>query len=251
MINAIKIGIMLAVIIIMVYPLVPFGGKAKKFFPASGLRYDHPDNRKNLPFLILAFVEFIACVLLFTLLDKAVNFVKNIPFVGDLFSAIAKNLGSQIDFIFFTLSLVIVNLIILWAFVFAKLLLKKGVLDAVFGIYRKKRLEKKKERERKRRERRERRKNKKKSKNKGENTVEDNTTDTSEDETKDKKNLRVPGFFHSGFGDDEDKTDDDTKKDDPADETEEGEEEEKKPRYSPVAAFILGLFFEGEEYDIL
>jgi hypothetical protein len=48
----IKILIMLAVLLLLAYPLIPGKKAFKKLFPASGLRYDAPHNRKNIFFPI-------------------------------------------------------------------------------------------------------------------------------------------------------------------------------------------------------
>ena len=75
MIIAIKIIVALAIMLLLSYPFIPLKGKLRKFSVASLLKYNAPNNRKNVAFVLLTVVEFIIVVLLFKLFDKATEFV--------------------------------------------------------------------------------------------------------------------------------------------------------------------------------
>ena len=53
MIHVVKILFILAIILLLDYPFITGKGKLAKLFPASGLRYYKPHNRKNFYFVLL------------------------------------------------------------------------------------------------------------------------------------------------------------------------------------------------------
>ncbi len=231
MITVIKILLTLAVLFLLAYPFIQVEGKMRKLFVGSALRYDTPDNRKNFAFILLAALEFILVVLIFRVLNFFFRFLHGVPFVGKLFTDIISSLNPQIDFILFTLRLVLVNLIFLYAFVFIKLILKKAILDPVFGLTKKKKKEKEKQQQ---------------------------TADQpAEAEDDPRKKQRIPAFLHNEKTDDAEPAENGDPKEeskDPKDPSkeQEGSNESNAPQkkyFGPVASFIYGLFFEGEEFQ--
>lgn len=259
MITLIKILIILAVLFLFAYPLISAKGKLKKFFPASALRYESPHNRKNFFFLLLTLAEFIVVALVFYLLDSVASLVSGISFVESLFAKIGSIFSSQWDFIFFTVRLVVINLILLYGFVIVKAFLKKTILDRIFGLKEKKETKKKKD-------------EKKDGETDGKEEKKEDTPAETEEETKASdrkkdKNRRIPYFVHSDA--DEDAPDEGDAADgdpentdgDPAKngengstpengEKKDGEAESDEDRYGPVAAFIYSIFFEGQDFEI-
>ena len=139
MVNAIKVLTILATVLILSYPFITVKNKKlRKLFVASGLRYYSPHNRKNIFFLLLSLVEYIVLVILFKLFDKLAQFIVNIPFLGSLVSNAINSLNSQIDYIFFAVKMVLVNLIVVYAFIILKGLLKKAVIDPFIRLEQKK-----------------------------------------------------------------------------------------------------------------
>ena len=242
MINFIKVLISIAVLLILAYPLIPGRGKALKLFPASGLRYDTPHNRKNFSFIILAVCEFVLACLLFFLISRATNFIVNIPILGQLFTDFTNQFSSQIDFIMFTVKIVVVNFILLYAFVIVKAFLKKAILDPAFGLTKKKKKKGKKKNAKK---------DEKNEENKDSESTENTDTesgesedDGSEDPVKKRKKLRIPRFLHSLTESGEDEETDN------GEDTDNGEEENKPRKYGKFESFVYGIFFEGESFEM-
>ena len=226
MITAIKVILTIGILLILSYPFIPLPGKLKKLSFASSMKYHTPHNRKNIFFLILIVVEFIVFAIIFSLFNKIATTIGSIPFIGKLITSAVNSLNSQIDFIIFAIKLVIVNLIALYAFVFLKTLLKKLVVDPLFKLT-KKHLDKKKADE--------------------EPEVAEEIP-TEEDNKKKRKNNRIAMFLHTLEDDDDDDETDEEKPEG----TEGDDENNNKPEeklYGPVSSFILGLFFEGDQFQ--
>lgn len=238
MITAIKILVTLGVLLVLAYPFIPLPGKLKRLSVASSLKYRSPHNRKNIFFAILAVLEFIVLALVFGAFDFLASTLSSIPFVGSLFSNAIASLNSQIDYVLFTLKLVLVNLIALYAFVILKAFLKKAVLDPIFKLGKK------------------------------HNTDDGKDDETpADDEAQKKKKRRVPGFLHSDGkkGDkngkkDDDKSDRDSKKDTDKDSDKDSDKNSDKNSdtdgdgneetlYGPVQSWFLRLFFEGNQFE--
>ena len=113
MITAIKIIAMLVIVLLLSYPFISVKkGKLRKFFVASSLKYDVPHHRKNIFFVLLSLIEFVVVVFLFKVFDRLAEFLYSIPFIGSLFSNAIDRLNSQIDYIFFAIKIIIVNLLV-------------------------------------------------------------------------------------------------------------------------------------------
>ena len=140
MINAIKVILMLAIMLLMCYPFITAKGALRVLFVASKLKYEAPDNRKNVFFVLLSLIEFIVVVLLFKVFDTLTALVYSIPWIGSLFLNISNSLNSQIDYILFVIKIFIVNLLIVYAFIILKALLKKCFINPIFKIGKGKKL---------------------------------------------------------------------------------------------------------------
>lgn len=240
---------------LLAYPFLPLPKKARKYSTFYALRYDAPHNKKNILFVLLAFVVFCVVILCRNLLQSAGNFVYNLPFMSKLYSAAATGynavvslLGKHISFILFAVTVVVINIVILYGYSAVKGFVKKVILDRVFNI--------KKEKEKKTcfLKRLFDKLFKRKKKGDTQRKTEDNDKkDIYED---DEKNKRIPKFEHSDETDDEnlvtDKTDGDdgtseTKDTDAENDGDDGKEEEEK--YNPVYKFFCGLIFEGEDFE--
>lgn len=242
MIAILKVLITFAVLLLLAYPLIPAKGKLKKYFPAASLRYDHPENKRNLPFIILIVAEFVLTAILFGLFDNLVDYVGSIPFVANLFAGIANILNPQIDFILFTVRFVLVNLALLYIYVSVKSVLKHGVIDTFFRIVNK----------------RQQKKQANQSEEDGSSEDGSDEDGLSEEERKklEKRHNRIPFFFHSEPDENDGKSVEaaedgkNSAEDENKNQGEGKNEDKKKEKYGPVASFILGLFFEGEDLDI-
>lgn len=244
MITAIKLIVMLTAIVLLSYPFISVKGKLRKFFVASSLRYYSPHNRKNIFFVILSLLEYIAFVFVFRLLNSAASFLANLPVLGNIFVKTVAGFNSHIDYIVFAIKLVLVNLIAVYAFIFLKSFIKKFFINPIFGIGKK--------RERPKlfgflKRNRKSRKSKKKNKNKNKNTLLDQPTDTEEEENEPeqteelRKRRRIPDFLHTRLGDDQEEDEEGGEKPE--------EKDKKRPKRSRFARFLLDIFFEGDEFQ--
>ena len=234
MITTIKILLILAITLVLSYPFIPMKGKLRKLSVASRLKYESPHNRKNLFFLILAAVEFLVVVFVFKLLDGLAKFLYSLPLLGNLFVKLINSLNSQVDYVLLAIKLVLVNLIVLYAFILIKAFVKLCILNPIFGLGKKRKLSlfKKKKKGQKTDG------DPDDSKGKNQPQAEDS------EEEKKRKNRRIPDFVHSVVNDEDEAGDDKAKQKD----DKETEKEKKKSEYGPVATFVLGLFFEGEDF---
>ena len=229
----IKILIMLAVILLLAYPLIPGKKAFKKLFPASGLRYDAPHNRKNIFFVILSFVVFNVVAVLFINFDFLIEKLRRVPFIEWLFDGVNKISNPQIDFIIFTLRMIIINLIFLYGYVFIKAFVKKAILDPSFGFTKKRK--------------------KKNKKGKDEPAETEEKTETTEDEeltvAERLKKLRVPRFLHSSELIEEEEPSEELSEEEKQ-RLEELEAKKKQDQgHGKLVSLFLRLFFTGEKFD--
>lgn len=262
MITALKVIIILFLLIALAYPILPLPSKAKRFSTFHSLRYNSPHNKKNVIFVLLTVVEFILVAVLFKTISNLATIVQNIPLLGPLFSSIVGNFSSGVDFGLFAIRLILVNLLLLYSFVFLKAFVKRLILDPVFGLKLKKKLKKSwKERRQARKERRKNRKNKNQKKDDPLLTDEEKKKTKSEEERlaeeeeRRRKRNRIPLFIHSNQSDtpeDPNKTGD---KPDPVEGEEDPNEEGKgkkrdlPPFLESLYTAVAGIFFEGDEYQ--
>ena len=232
--TAIKIALMLVIVCVLSYPFITVKkGKLHKFFVASSLRYYSPHNRKNIFFVFLSIVEYIVLFLLFGVFENLAQLISGVPFIGSLISNAIINLNSQIDYIILAIKMVFVNLFVVYIFVIFKALLKKGVINPIFHLGKKKdgkndpSLFKKKQ------------ESEEKTEKKEEESVED-------ENERNRKRRRIPDFIHTLFEDDG--LDSEVKKEKKS-ETLGNSETEKKREYSRFSKFVLSLFFEGDDFQ--
>ena len=204
MITTIKILLILAITLVLSYPFIPMKGKLRKLSVASRLKYESPHNRKNLFFLILAAVEFLVVVFVFKLLDGLAKFLYSLPLLGNLFVKLINSLNSQVDYVLLAIKLVLVNLIVLYAFILIKAFVKLCILNPIFGLGKKRKLSlfKKKKKGQKTDG------DPDDSKGKNQPQAEDS------EEEKKRKNRRIPDFVHSVVNDEDEAGDDKAKQKD-------------------------------------
>ena len=236
MVVLLKILIILGILLLMAYPLLPLSHKLRWFSTCRRLRYDHPHNRKNAIFILLAAIEIVVLSAVFSLLSGAGEFIYNLPILHTLFEAVGNKLPDQVKYIVTVTALVIVvNLIAIYGFVFFKAIVKKLVMDYALTTPE--------EREKKRLEKEKRRLEKKKKKllkKKGE-TEEKDPTNKEVPETPEPQD-DIPAFPH------DDKKPDEDEDIDPLEGLigfAEGDELALKPTKNR----FLGLFFEGDYYQ--
>ena len=233
MITAIKIILILAVLLLLSYPFIkPKGKKIRKLFVSSMLTYSAPHTRKNVFFVLLAIVEFIIAVFLFKIFDKLTQIVLSIPLIGKLLTKAIGGLNSQIDYIIFAIKMIVINLVVIYAFILLKAFLKKSILNPVFNIGKKK--------ERFKFSSLFKKKNKGEKKDAAENGTDAEDSTESEDE-KIRKRRRIPDFMHTMVEDDEEESDTSS--------VSEGNASEEKKQHGPLMSRFLSIFFEGDEFQ--
>lgn len=253
MITTLKILLTIAVLLILAFPFIPIPDKLleyavfqklKHVFPASALRYDRPHNRKNLFFVLLAVIEFIAVAVVFRLLDRLAWLIRQVPYIDELFTDIIEQFSSQLDFILFALRFVLINFVFIYLFIILKSLLKRTVLDPLFRRLAKKREEEKKAAEQKA---------KKDTNAQKTDPVDPVPADpTPEDDDDKRDHQRISKFTHSDDGSTDDQADDGSDRSDEPDKPEDPDKP-KKPEYKKlwpvIARFLWGIFFEGENFS--
>ena len=138
MIIAIKWILTLVVLLLLSYPFIPMKGALRKLSVASSLQYHSPHNRKNIFFVFLSILEFILIVFVFKAFDTVAKIIEGIPFFGKLITTAIDNINSQIDYVFFAIKMIIINLIVIYLYVFAKAFVKKIILNPLFGLGKRK-----------------------------------------------------------------------------------------------------------------
>ncbi len=218
---ALKILIILALSLLLFFPLLPLPLKMRRFSTFRALRYDAPHNRLNLFFVILTLFEFIIFAILFLFFKNIINTVLAWGFIKKLLAGAS----SKMAFITFMLTALLINLLALYVLVFIKGIFKP-LLNRVFGIPSPEKEKKKKKKE-------EKAAKKKKKRNKKE-----------KKEKKEKKKRRIPVFFHS-----EDPEEDEENADDKTTAEEKAERfEEAHPILFKIYHGFWSLFFEGEDF---
>ena len=222
MMEFLKVLILIVILLVMAYPLLPFSSKAKKFSTFRGLRYDYPNHGKNIVYLLVVVLLFAIVAVAFGLFDELANVLYSVPFITKILSNASNATASTTEFIIFVIKVVVINVAMLYGFVFVKGLLKKTMFDPIFGIKKVK---------------------KKKDKDKDKNVTSIDDDDKKDDKageddlSKKRKFRRVPFFRHSD-------------KEEEIEEVVDTTDDEKKPRKKHIGKGkrkFLGIFFEGDE----
>lgn len=221
--TAIKILFIVLVLALMFLPLLPIRLKIKKLSSFFGLRYEAPHQRKNLFFVLVAILEFVAIAVVYRIIFGVAETVASIPFVARLIASASATLRFSSTVVF---RILLLNLITLYALVLLKAIVK-AFLDAAFGF----------------------RKKRKKKKSRKAKTKEDAAENTGDDK---KKPRRISTFFRPRR---KKKTEEE-----PADDADDREvlpkthaEDEKFRKDHPILYNIYkkfwGIFFEGESLE--
>lgn len=133
MLNAIKVLSLVVVSIVFALPLVflSVGRKRKKEGKTSPLRYEAPKQRRNAVFFLIAVLLLVAFSLLAALLNRAVNFLYALPFIGTIISAVVNAMSNKTDYILLALRVLLFNAVFLWGYLIIKLAAKR-ILNRVF-----------------------------------------------------------------------------------------------------------------------
>ncbi len=227
MIEAIKIIIIIAVMLVLYFPLLHIGKKHAlgRITTVHARSYHYPDNKRNIFFVLLVIVEIVVFALLFEILNGLISLIQAIPFLGNLITSGLDKVAPQVDFVFIAIRLVLVNLLIIVAFLFTSLLMRKWLIDGIFHLSE----EDRERREARRKKKEEKRKKRLAKKKKG--VVEQNS-DTPSDED-DPKNKRVESFEHGENPEDK----------------KAGAEKEAPKEHSRFYRAVVGLFFRAPEYS--
>ncbi len=132
--DILKVLLILAIILVLLFPMMPFTAGIKKFSTIHALKYSEPHNRKNGWFVILAVLE---CALLIALVDivsSLVDLILSIEFIKNLVNGTSQ----PITYITYVVFAIIVNALVLYSYSVLKFLLKKLVLDFAYGFASKK-----------------------------------------------------------------------------------------------------------------
>ena len=233
--TAVKILVMLAITLLLTYPFISAKGKLRRAFLASSSRYYSPHNGKNVFFVFLAIAVYTALLTIFWVFDSIAGAIYSIPYVGPILQDLIDGINSQVDFIAIALKMVFVNLIVIYFYYALKFILRKTLINPIFGIGKSKKKRLKDIVKRKKR------------KKKGKGQVEEAKPEidkeklaAEEENEKIRKRRRIPDFVHS--------VTEDEGLPDPEHPDDEEQENPELREHGPVAKFILSIFFEGENY---
>lgn len=141
--DALKPFLILIITFALLFPMMPFAAKSKKVSTIHALKYREPHNKKNAWFVLLALVECLLIIMLSTFFTGLANQVLSVQFISDLISSIAKNTSANVDYVFVVVFTVIVNVLAIYSYAIFKAILKKAVLDNVYGFNKKNKKNKK------------------------------------------------------------------------------------------------------------
>ncbi len=128
--DIIKVLIILAIIIILLFPMMPFAAKTKKLSTIHALKYTEPHNKKNFWFFILAVLECVLIIALVDIISSLVDLILSIEFIKNLLSK-TPHVVTYVTYVFFA---IIINVLVLYSYSILKCLLKKCFLDFVYGF---------------------------------------------------------------------------------------------------------------------
>ena len=129
-IGIIKIAVIIFLIALMAWPIIPLGDGSKRNDKPHAMRFGYPKNKRNAPFILLAFVEAIVLALVINLLSNLCDTLLGIPFIDKLVSTVAKNQSSTFEFDKIIILTILVNLVVIYIFFFLKTSLKIGLTKA-------------------------------------------------------------------------------------------------------------------------
>lgn len=132
--NILKVVIILLLVLILLFPMMPFTANVKRFSTIHSLKYSEPHNKKNFWFVILSILECVVIIGLVKLVSDLVDLILSINFIKNLFS----NTPQPLSYITYVVFAVVVNIIVLYGYSILKCILKKLILDFAYGFNSKK-----------------------------------------------------------------------------------------------------------------
>lgn len=132
--TAIKIIIIIAIILIMFFPMLPFCANVKKVSTIHALKYEEPHNKKNLYFVLLSVLFCVVILAVLGLLDTIADAILSVGFINRLFSKISNATSSNLDFVTAIVLAIVVNLVMVYGYALVKLFLKKCILNPAYKL---------------------------------------------------------------------------------------------------------------------
>ena len=128
--DVIKGLIILVTIIILLFPILPFGFEIKKLPTIHALKYDEPHNKKNIWFVFLAILECALIIALTQLVSDLVDLILSLDFIRNLLDKVPQ----VVNYVTYAFFAIVINILVLYSYLILKFLLKKFVLDFVYGF---------------------------------------------------------------------------------------------------------------------
>lgn len=232
----IKVLVLILSLFLIFFPLLPIRTKRKKFNTITTFKYEKPHFRANAVFILLSVAEIIVFAFLATAIADLGKLIADIPFVGSFLSDVMSRVDPSIGYIAFAITVLLSNLIIVYAYALLKALLKKVCDRFVYTDEEK-------------RERIERKNAKRAAKSKKQAADDDLfMSDRKKSDKKSRKKDNIPDLKHlrNDRTDDDSSDETDNKESNVTDETDTDNEKESKKKREP--SFITKLFFESPEY---
>ena len=144
--DVIKILLVLLITFLLLFPMMPFAARTKKVSTIHALKYNEPHNRKNGWFILLALIEILLFLGLISVVKGLVDGILKVNFISNLINKAVQGTSANFDFVFFVIFAVILNAVVIYLYAILKALLKKCILDPVFGFSKKEKKKNKKKR---------------------------------------------------------------------------------------------------------
>ncbi len=135
----VKILIILLILFLLFFPLLPLPMKLRRFSTFRALRYDPPHNRLNLSFVLLTALEFVGLAVVYVTIFRLAKSVMGISFIAKLLN----KAPAVLEFNATIFSVLILNIITLYALVLLKTVVK-NVLNRACGFKKEEKKGKKK-----------------------------------------------------------------------------------------------------------
>ena len=125
----VKILIILAVLLLLFFPLLPLPLKMRRFSTFRALRYDPPHNRLNLSFVLLAVFEFVGLAIAYVAIFRLAKGLMGVSFIDRLLNKVP----AVLEFNATVFSVLVLNIITLYTLVILKTIVK-NLLNCLFGF---------------------------------------------------------------------------------------------------------------------
>ncbi len=132
--DILKVLLILAIVVVLLFPMMPFSAGTNKISTIHALKYNEPHNKKNLWFVLLAVLECVLIICLTEITSKLVDLILSLDFINNLLNKVPH----VVNYITYVVFAIVINVIVLYSYSILKCLFKKIILDNAYGLNNKK-----------------------------------------------------------------------------------------------------------------